>query len=87
MALKAEDDIVKFSLCFLSLYSGGKQIFMTKGKTREKKRKRMDFLLFKFFFLRHSQFVRHVTGKDQDYLGGIPRLVVQISALTLKGPL
>ncbi len=26
-------------------------------------------------------------GQDQDYLGGIPRVVVQISALTLKGPL
>ena len=25
--------------------------------------------------------VRHVTGNDQDYLGGIPRAVVQKSAL------
>ncbi len=32
-------------------------------------------------------FVRHVTGTRSGLLGGIPRVVVQISALTLKGPL
>jgi hypothetical protein len=32
-------------------------------------------------------FVRHVTGTGLGLLGGIPRVVVQISALTLKGPL
>ncbi len=31
--------------------------------------------------------VRHVTGTGSGLLGGIPRVVVQISALTLKGPL
>ncbi len=30
--------------------------------------------------------VRHVTGTGSGLLGGIPRVVVQISALTLKGP-
>jgi hypothetical protein len=29
----------------------------------------------------------HVTGTGSGLLGGIPRVVVQISALTLKGPL
>ncbi len=33
------------------------------------------------------QIVRHVTGTGSGLLGGIPRVVVQISALTLKGPL
>jgi hypothetical protein len=32
-------------------------------------------------------FVGHVTGTGSGLLGGIPRVVVQISALTLKGPL
>jgi hypothetical protein len=32
-------------------------------------------------------FVQHVTGTGSGLLGGIPRVVVQISALTLKGPL
>ncbi len=32
-------------------------------------------------------FVRHVTGTGSGLLGGIPRVVVQISSLTLKGPL
>ncbi len=31
--------------------------------------------------------VRHMTGTGSGLLGGIPRVVVQISALTLKGPL
>ncbi len=31
--------------------------------------------------------VQHVTGTGSGLLGGIPRVVVQISALTLKGPL
>ena len=31
--------------------------------------------------------VRHVTGTGSGLLGEIPRVVVQISALTLKGPL
>ncbi len=31
--------------------------------------------------------VRHVTGTGSGLLGGIPRVVVQMSALTLKGPL
>ncbi len=31
--------------------------------------------------------VPHVTGTGSGLLGGIPRVVVQISALTLKGPL
>jgi hypothetical protein len=31
--------------------------------------------------------VRHVTGTGSGLLGGIPRVVVQISAVTLKGPL
>ena len=31
--------------------------------------------------------VRHVTGTGSGLLGGIPRVVVQISSLTLKGPL
>jgi hypothetical protein len=31
--------------------------------------------------------VRHVTGTGSGLLGGIPKVVVQISALTLKGPL
>ncbi len=31
--------------------------------------------------------VRHVAGTGSGLLGGIPRVVVQISALTLKGPL
>jgi hypothetical protein len=35
----------------------------------------------------HFGFVRHVTGTGSGLLGGIPRVVVQISALTLKGPL
>jgi hypothetical protein len=30
--------------------------------------------------------VWHVTGTGSGLLGGIPRVVVQISALTLKGP-
>jgi hypothetical protein len=33
------------------------------------------------------QCVRHVTGTGSGLLGGIPRVVVQMSALTLKGPL
>jgi hypothetical protein len=35
----------------------------------------------------HNGAVRHVTGTGSGLLGGIPRVVVQISALTLKGPL
>ena len=31
--------------------------------------------------------VRHVAGTGSGVLGGIPRVVVQISALTLQGPL
>ncbi len=31
--------------------------------------------------------VRHMTGTGSGLLGGIPRVVVQMSALTLKGPL
>ncbi len=31
--------------------------------------------------------VQHVTGTGSGLLGEIPRVVVQISALTLKGPL
>ncbi len=31
--------------------------------------------------------VRHVTGTGSGLPGGIPRVVVQLSALTLKGPL
>ena len=43
-------------------------------------------------FIKKSSALSHVVfgtwlGQDQDYLGGIPRVVVQISALTLKGPL
>ncbi len=34
-----------------------------------------------------SDCVQHVTGTGSGLLGGIPRVVVQISALTLKGPL
>ncbi len=33
------------------------------------------------------RYVQHVTGTGSGSLGGIPRVVVQISALTLKGPL
>jgi hypothetical protein len=35
----------------------------------------------------NDHIVRHVTGTGSGLLGGIPRVVVQISALTLKGPL
>ncbi len=35
----------------------------------------------------NSHGVRHVTGTGSGLLGGIPRVVVQISALTLNGPL
>jgi hypothetical protein len=34
-----------------------------------------------------TEVVRHVTGTGSGLLGGIPRVVVQISALTQKGPL
>ncbi len=42
-----------------------------------------DFATLPFAF----PFVRHVTGTGSGLLGEIPRVVVQISALTLKGPL
>jgi hypothetical protein len=43
---------------------------------------------FSLISLRVGSFgsVRHVTGTGSGMLGGIPRVVVQISALTLKGP-
>ncbi len=42
-------------------------------------------ICIKFFYFNPN--VRHVTGTGSGLLGGIPRVVVQISALTLKGPL
>ncbi len=41
----------------------------------------------KILFLYKMGCVRHVTGTGSGLLGEIPRVVVQMSALTLKGPL
>ncbi len=43
--------------------------------------------VFIISFLKYKVTVQHVTGTGSGLLGGIPRVVVQISALTLKGPL
>ncbi len=45
-----------------------------------------DFEVFVGFGLKLED-VRHVTGTGSGLFGGIPRVVVQISSLTLKGPL
>ncbi len=49
----------------------------------------MAFQEFISIFLHGKEFrvVRHVTGTGSGLLGGILRVVVQMSALTLKGPL
>ncbi len=44
-------------------------------------------VLFYYRAAGDNTLVRHVTGTESGLLGGIPRVVVQISALTLKGPL
>jgi hypothetical protein len=46
---------------------------------------------FSDFFLRYLEglinYIDTCSARDSELLGGIPRVVVQISALTLKGPL
>jgi hypothetical protein len=42
---------------------------------------------FSFLLQFSTESVRHVTGTGSGLLGGIPRVVVQMSALTLKVPL
>ena len=65
-----------YSKYFLQLYSEVLNILWFLNPDNGQKVKYQHFLI-----------VRHVTGTGSGLLGGIPRVVVQISALTLKGPL
>ncbi len=46
-----------------------------------------DYINGIFVAVWYITIVRHVTGTGSGLLGGIPRVVVQMSALTQKGPL